>query len=217
MSYERSYATGVTNGATPQELQTMASRLNQRKSRSEVGSIAPLILAYFSLVMTAIFLISNVASVYIARRELINVTETALSKAAQELDEFAYYYRVPIPEFFGNDYQQVPINCSDAGVTLRRELELASRNLDGGIETDTSWGLNETEGSNGTNTRDDSKVLNGGNSVGDPEPELTFFGCNGAVLQARVRQEHPLPFALNIFGIRSYVNHVSVSVEARFS
>ena len=37
--------------------------------------------------MSSIFVVANVASIYVDRKELINVTEGALSKAAQELDE----------------------------------------------------------------------------------------------------------------------------------
>ncbi len=54
---------------------------------TDEGSITPLILLYFIVIMTSIFLVANIASMYIDRKELINVTEGALSKAAQELDE----------------------------------------------------------------------------------------------------------------------------------
>ena len=195
-------------------------------NQSEDGSISPLILAYFSLVMAAIFLISNIASVYIARRDLINVTESALSKAAQELDEFVYYYRIPISEIFGDENQRVPINCSDAGMTLQREIELASRQIVSGIEEDNFEKFSDVETPKGVNY---AETLSGGNEArgyevpnnkyfnNNREPRITYFGCNGTVLQAKVRQEHLLPFALNVFGIKSYVNEVTVSVEARFS
>ena len=195
-------------------------------NQSEDGSIAPLILAYFSLVMAAIFLISNIASVYVARRDLINITESALSKAAQELDEFVYYYRIPISEIFGDENQRVPINCSDAGMTLQREIELASRQIVSGIEennfeklsdVETPKGVNYAETLSGENEGQRYEVSNSQYFNNNREPRITYFGCNGTVLQAKVRQEHLLPFALNVFGIKSYVNEVTVSVEARFS
>jgi len=195
-------------------------------NQSEDGSIAPLILAYFSLAMAAIFLISNIASVYVARRDLINITESALSKAAQELDEFVYYYRIPISEIFGDENQRVPINCSDAGVTLQREIELASRQIVSGIgednfekfsDVETPKGVNYAETLSGENEAQSYEVSNSQYFNNNREPRITYFGCNGTVLQAKVRQEHLLPFALNVFGIKSYVNEVTVSVEARFS
>ena len=213
-------------------------------NQSEDGSIAPLILAYFSLVMAAIFLISNIASVYVARRDLINITESALSKAAQELDEFVYYYRIPISEIFGDENQRVPINCSDAGMTLQREIELASRQIVSGIEENNFEKFSDVETPKGVNYAETLKGMTSAETLSaakarenvrsgneaqsyevsnsqyfnnNREPRITYFGCNGTVLQAKVRQEHLLPFALNVFGIKSYVNEVTVSVEARFS
>ena len=97
---------------------------NTESGNREEGSITPLITLYFTLAMLAIFVIANVASTYVARRDLINLTEAALSKAAQELDEFVYYYQVPTSTLFGEDNQLVPINCSDAGRVFYRELQL---------------------------------------------------------------------------------------------
>ena len=58
----------------------------RRQIKHESGSISPLIMGYFVIAMSLTFLISNLASVYIARRDLINLTEGALSRAVQELD-----------------------------------------------------------------------------------------------------------------------------------
>lgn len=111
-------------------------RLTTKRLRQmEDGSIAPLIVTYFVIIMTAIFLISNVASTYIARRELLTLTETALSRAVQELDEFVYYYQVPVTGVLEGGNQFVPINCSDAGQTLSRELRLFSTSVDGSRES----------------------------------------------------------------------------------
>jgi len=95
---------------------------------ADEGSITPLILLYFIVIMSSIFVVTNIASIYIDRKELINVTEGALSKAAQELDENRYYYSLPqfiSPNFSG--MVTVPINCSDAGGTFRRELSIFKR------------------------------------------------------------------------------------------
>jgi hypothetical protein len=92
----------------------------------ERGSISPLITIYFTIAMLMIFIVSNLASTYVARRELINTTEAALSLASQELDEFVYYYRIPIPDVLGSRSELVPINCSDAGSTFTRELTVTN-------------------------------------------------------------------------------------------
>lgn len=93
------------------------------KLLNDEGSITPLITLYFVIIMSAIFLIANLASVYIARKELITVTEGALSKAAQELDEMRYYYSFPsITSLESNKSRSIPINCQDAARTFQREL-----------------------------------------------------------------------------------------------
>ena len=89
---------------------------------SERGSISPLIMLYFTVAMLMAFVVSNVASTYVARRDLINTTEAALSIATQELDEWVYYYRLPTKGIPGSNSDLVPINCSDAGSTFSREL-----------------------------------------------------------------------------------------------
>jgi len=105
---------------------------NQGKFKREFidddkGSITPLIVLYFIVIMSSIFVIANVASMYIARKELITTAEAALAKAAQELDEVRYYYSLP-SIFSSGDSQAraIPINCNDASETFRREISALS-------------------------------------------------------------------------------------------
>ena len=90
----------------------------------EEGSITPLISIYFVIVMISIFIVANVASTYISRRELVNVTESALAQATHQLDEMRYYYQVPIPSYLdGLKSQMVPIDCRDAATFFTRTIE----------------------------------------------------------------------------------------------
>lgn len=156
--------------------------------KDEYGSISPLIMGYFIIAMSLTFLISNIASVYIARRDLINLTEGALSRAVQELDEIAYYYQVPIPEIFPGQSRAVPINCSDAGRTFSQEIALlANSKLD-------LYG----------------RSLSQANS----DIELKSFICDGKSLRVRVQQVHQLPFKLRVFGITEFTNQIEVSMES---
>lgn len=91
---------------------------------SDRGSISPLIAMYFTIAMLGIFLISNITTTYVDRRELINLTESALARATQEFDEFRYYYGIPLPGI--NEIEVLPINCSDAGSAFSRDLNLIS-------------------------------------------------------------------------------------------
>lgn len=102
-------------------------------SENEEGSIIPLIALYFSIAMLMIFVAANIASTYIARRDLINLTEAALSKATQELDEFVYYYQPPVFDYLTGRDRLVPLNCSDAGTTFSRELVTLSFSNNGAL------------------------------------------------------------------------------------
>ncbi len=90
----------------------------------EEGSITPLISIYFVIIMIFIFIVSNVASTYISRRELINMTEAALAEATHQLDEMRYYYQLPLPNYLGGPQRQmVPIDCRDAASSFNRAIE----------------------------------------------------------------------------------------------
>ena len=101
-------------------------RENRLIKDCEEGSITPLISLYFVIVMILIFIVSNVASTYISRRELINLTETALAQAAHQLDEMRYYYQVPTPiDVTQSKSHMVPIDCRDAANAFIAEIGLS--------------------------------------------------------------------------------------------
>jgi hypothetical protein len=102
---------------------------NKSNRFSEEGSISPLIIFYFSIVLFLTFIISNIGAAYISHRELTSRTEAALSAAAQELDEFKYYYSSPITEYFADNSihkgeLKVPIDCTDAKTRFREILSV---------------------------------------------------------------------------------------------
>ncbi len=99
------------------------------KPRDQVGSISPLIIFYFSILLILIFVISNLASSYIARRDLTSRVESALSSAAQELDEFRYYYGSPLTQYLAEQEissgsLRVPIDCQEAARKFRRGIHI---------------------------------------------------------------------------------------------
>jgi hypothetical protein len=145
-------------------------------SESDRGSISPLIAMYFTIAMLGTFLISNITATYVDRRELINLTESALARATQELDEFRYYYRIPIPGV--TEMEILPINCSDAGAVFSRDLELLGE------------------------SNNPIRIIN--------------FECDGETLRSTVSRKSDLPFAVNIFGMETFLNKVQISAQARF-
>ena len=153
----------------------------------EAGSITPLISIYFVIVMTAIFIIADVSSTYIARRELINNVETALAIASQELDEMRYYYRLPLPSSLSTrEKRNLPIDCGDAARTFNKEVQL----------------INESR----------SEKSKSGNLL-----TIIGFDCDGRELRSRASSAHTLPFSLPIFSSKEFTNVVEVAVTVHYS
>lgn len=95
----------------------------------ERGSISPLLITLFSILLILIFIISNVASIYVSRRELTNRVESALTNSAQELDQIAYYYGAPLTDFLADisireGSLRVPIDCVAARNAFDRNILL---------------------------------------------------------------------------------------------
>ena len=161
----------------------------------EEGSITPLISIYFVIVMVLIFIVSNVASTYISRRELINLTESALARATHQLDEMRYYYQVPLPSYLaGTESQMVPIDCRDAADTFSREIAAS---------TDFSE-ENEQIVANTDFSEESEKIA------------VLSFECDGRTLRARVQRTHDLPFSLPVLSISQFTNVVDVAVSSRY-
>jgi hypothetical protein len=158
-----------------------------KSDTSEVGSITPLISIYFLIVMGAIFIVANVSSTYIARRELTNSVEVALAKASQELDEWRYYYRLPtLNSLTPEKSRNLPIDCGDAARTFNQEIELINM------------------------SRNNESIP--GNNL-----SILGFNCDGRELRSRVSSPHRLPFSLPIFSIKEFMNVVEVAVAVRYS
>lgn len=163
----------------------------------EDGSIAPLIVFLFAVILILTFLASNVAAAYISRRDLVARVETSLASAIRELDEFRYYYGNPLTEFLAQDAiasgeLRVPIDCNAAQARFVNELNLSSASS----SRDNSVSHRELEG---------AAVKN---AIG--RPIIRSITCDGFELLATVSEELPLPFQLRVFGIKSFTNRVQI-------
>ena len=101
----------------------------------ERGSISPLLITLFSILLILIFIISNVASIYVSRRDLTNRVESALTNSAQELDRFAYYYGAPLTDFLADERirdgsLRVPIDCVAARNAFDRNILLEKNGVE---------------------------------------------------------------------------------------
>lgn len=87
---------------------------HSQASHSDQGSVAPLILGLFAILMSAVYIVSDISAVYIDRRDLISETEAALYQASEELDEVTYYSSGP--------RSSVPLDCGAAEGRFRKDL-----------------------------------------------------------------------------------------------
>ncbi len=182
-----------------QELSSKASGALNQELDGECGSISPLIITLFSILMIFIFLISNVASAYVARRDLINRVESALSISAQELDELTYYYASPLTDFITEigireNQVRVPIDCFNARKTFSKILQTAT----------TSYYTESEAGSPITGVKPTKQY----------EIEISNFSCDGYELTATVAETRDLPFQVRIFDLTRFTNEVSASTSS---
>ena len=174
------------------------SNEDTNEDTNEEGSISPLISLYFVILMLAIFLLSNISSAYVDRRELINLTEAALAASSQELDKLRYYYQLPTPSWLDNPLgKAVPIDCSNAASVFQREIELSS-------QTYAAKSDSRDKNSESINKEFMSKI------------KILDFQCDGKNLRARVMREQELMFAPPVFGLETFTNEVEVGISTRY-
>lgn len=147
----------------------------KRKLRSQRGSISILTIGLFSVVLVTALILTNISSIYLAKRSLTLATEAAAQRGVKNLDEQAYY--------------QGEFNAIQMGLTIAGLGE-----DDPGIPIDCTAG-----------GRDASEVLAGWSdyTVGEnQEIELISFECDGFQILLRTSQVVELPIPIPFINIR---------------
>jgi Putative Flp pilus-assembly TadE/G-like len=80
------------------------------------GSISILTIGLFLITIALLFLITDIATMAVAKRSLVHATESAALRAVQSLDRAAYYR--------GDSGVAIPLDCSMARTRVIEELEL---------------------------------------------------------------------------------------------
>ena len=94
--------------------------------RDERGSLSILTFSLFLLLAITSFLILNASSAYLAKRELVQIGEIALTRAAHNLDQNSYYNQggffstSPFPN--QSSGTMLPIDCSKAFESFTNEI-----------------------------------------------------------------------------------------------
>lgn len=81
----------------------------------ERGSISILTIGLFLVTVSTLFLVTDIASIIVAKRSLVHVTEAAAMRATHQLDMGAYYQ--------GSKNVAIPIDCATAFSSINDELD----------------------------------------------------------------------------------------------
>lgn len=143
-----------------------------QKLRSEVGSISVIVIGLFLITVASLMVMTDVSSLIVAKRSLVQATEAAAQRGVHTLDKSKYYqgkgniFTVPLAIGSQREHPVIPIDCTRGGIEVLLELNSWSND-----ESDIKW-----------------NALKG--------IELTHFDCDGASLEISTRSEMKLPFQI---------------------
>lgn len=101
------------------------ARVQSKKyANDEEGSISLLIIGLFVVTVATLLVITNIASIAIAQRSLVQASEAAVQRAVQNLDLKAYYVGEGgmLSGILSNGDVAIPIECSSANSAISDEL-----------------------------------------------------------------------------------------------
>jgi hypothetical protein len=142
----------------------------KERFKSEAGSISVIVIGLFVITVASLMVMTDVSSIIVAKRSLVQATEAAAQRGVQSLDEGKYYqgkgnmFTVPLAIATQRAHPVIPIDCTRGGVEVLLELNSWSNDA-----SDMKW-----------------RQLKG--------IELTNFDCDGASLEISTRSEMKLPF-----------------------
>ena len=151
----------------------------KRRFKSETGSISVIVIGLFVITVASLMVMTDVSSIIVAKRSLVQATEAAAQRGVQSLDEGKYYqgkgnmFTVPLAIATQRAHPVIPIDCTRGGVEVLLELNSWSNDA-----SDMKW-----------------RQLKG--------IELTNFDCDGASLEISTRSEMKLPFQVPFSRINS--------------
>jgi hypothetical protein len=92
------------------------------------GSLIPLSFGFFLIAICLAFISINLSTAYALKKELSNIGEAAINKAAQSINLFAYYGE--INRYLSN--KRVPLDCQEANNSfsnLIHSLDLSGKKI----------------------------------------------------------------------------------------
>ncbi|MEI6552111.1 MAG: pilus assembly protein TadG-related protein [Actinomycetes bacterium] len=136
----------------------------------ETGSIAVIVIGLFVITVASLMVMTDVSTVIIAKRSLVQATEAAAQRGVHILDKGSYYqgkanmFTVPMSLLTHRAHPVIPIDCNRGGLEVLLELHSWSND-----DSDLKW--HQLKGI-----------------------QLTAYECNGQSLAIQTRSEVNLPF-----------------------
>lgn len=136
----------------------------------ETGSIAVIVIGLFVITVASLMVMTDVSTVIIAKRSLVQATEAAAQRGVHTLDKGSYYqgkanmFTVPMSLLTHRAHPVIPIDCNRGGLEVLLELHSWSND-----DSDLKW--HQLKGI-----------------------QLTAYECNGQSLAIQTRSEVNLPF-----------------------
>ena len=95
--------------------------------RDESGSLTLFITSLFLLTLLLSFAIIDISGALVAKRQLVNIGEAAISRAAHNIDLARYYSGEFTISGYGTSGEKylVPIDCQAASLTLESEIAMS--------------------------------------------------------------------------------------------
>ena len=169
---------------------------------SERGSLSVVIIGLFFITIACLVIMSNVATVLVAKRSLAQATEAAAQRGVHSLDNSAYYtgkgtmFTAPLAMITGREHSPIPIDCN--GAYLDVVLELRNWSND-----DSSMKRHELQGIVLTNMECDGSSIEISTSSEVKFPfNVPFLNMDSAVLTSTVGTTNQVQEGFYLFGVR---------------
>jgi len=188
----------------PKNVKNVCKRNMREILINERGSLSVVIIGLFFISTACLVVMSNVATVLVAKRSLAQATEAAAQRGVHSLDKSAYYagkgtmFTVPLAMITGREHSPIPIDCNRAFLDVILELRNWSND-------DSSMKRHELQGIVLTNMECDGSSLEISTSSEVKFPfNIPFLNMDSAVLTSTVGTTNQVQEGFYLFGVRLY-------------
>jgi len=171
-------------------------------SKDERGSLSVVIIGLFFITVASLVVMSNVATVLVAKRSLAQATEAAAQRGVHSLNKSAYYtgkgtmFTAPLAMITGREHTPIPIDCNRALLDVVLELRNWS-NDDGSLKR------HELQGIVLTNMECDGTSIEISTFSEVKFPfKVPFLNMDSALLTSTVGTTNQVQEGFYLFGVR---------------